>query len=155
MAIYKRVLHHSDNTVPKWFLETLGVWVSILNDCPYCVNHHAKGMERLIDDHGRAQEVLRALKNQNVDDVVFTEAESRALRYAEILTRTPGEVTRQHVIGLVDAGYTDGEILEINQVVAYFNYANRTVLGLGVAIEGDIVGLSPGNSDDPSDWSHK
>ncbi len=59
------------------------------------------------------------------------------------------------VSNLQDQGWHDGEILEINQVVAYFNYANRTVLGLGVAIEGDIVGLSPGNSDDPSDWSHK
>lgn len=33
MAIYKYVLHHSNNTVPKWFLETLGVWVSSLNEC--------------------------------------------------------------------------------------------------------------------------
>ncbi len=37
MAIYKYVLHHSANTVPKWFLETLGVWVSSLNRCDYCV----------------------------------------------------------------------------------------------------------------------
>ena len=28
MAIYKYVLHHTNNIVPKWFLETLGVWVS-------------------------------------------------------------------------------------------------------------------------------
>lgn len=33
--------------------------------------------------------------------------------------------------------------LEINQVVAYFAYANRTVLGLGVNTEGEILGLSP------------
>ncbi len=40
MAIYKYTLHHSANTVPKWFLETLGVWVSSLNACGYCVEHH-------------------------------------------------------------------------------------------------------------------
>ena len=33
MAIYKYVLHHTNNTVPKWFLETIGVWVSLLNKC--------------------------------------------------------------------------------------------------------------------------
>ena len=33
MAIYKYVLHHRDNTIDKWFLETLGVWVSALNNC--------------------------------------------------------------------------------------------------------------------------
>jgi uncharacterized protein YciW len=42
-------------------------------------------------------------------------------------------------------GWSDGEILEINQVAAYFNYANRTVLGLRVQIDGDIIGLSPNN----------
>jgi hypothetical protein len=33
MAIYKYVLHHSANTIPKWFLETLGVFISSLNNC--------------------------------------------------------------------------------------------------------------------------
>ena len=51
-------------------------------------------------------------------------------------------------------GYSDGEILEINQVTAYFNYANRTVLGLGCSTDGDILGLSPNKSDNPDDWNH-
>ena len=58
------------------------------------------------------------------------------------------------IIELRDLGYTDGEILEINQVTAYFSYANRTVLGLGCSTDGDIIGLSPGNSQDPNDWGH-
>ena len=53
------------------------------------------------------------------------------------------------------AGMTDGEILEVNQVVAYFAYANRTVLGLGVTTEGDTLGLSPSATDRPDDWSHR
>ncbi|MCF6347710.1 MAG: hypothetical protein L3J20_05345 [Flavobacteriaceae bacterium] len=40
MSLYKNVLHHSNNTMPKWFLETIGVYVSILNNCSYCVDHH-------------------------------------------------------------------------------------------------------------------
>jgi len=36
MALYKYVLHHTGNTVEKWFLETIGVWVSQLNRCAYC-----------------------------------------------------------------------------------------------------------------------
>ena len=55
---------------------------------------------------------------------------------------------------LRNAGLDDGEILEINQVTAYFNYANRTVLGLGCSTAGDIIGLSPNNSDDPDNWNH-
>ncbi|MEC7767911.1 MAG: alkylhydroperoxidase, partial [Acidobacteriota bacterium] len=30
-----------------------------------------------------------------------------------------------------------------NQVVAYFNYANRVLNGLGVTTEGDVLGTSP------------
>lgn len=61
--------------------------------------------------------------------------------------------------GAVDAlrsqGLDDGEILEINQVAAYFAYANRTVLGLGVTTEGDVLGLSPGDGKGPDDWQHR
>ena len=52
------------------------------------------------------------------------------------------------------AGFDDGEILEINQVTAYFAYANRTILGLGSTTEGDVLGLSPSDADNPDDWSH-
>ncbi len=55
---------------------------------------------------------------------------------------------------LRQAGLGDGEILEINQVVSYFAYANRTVLGLGVSTRGDALGLSPGDSERPDDWRH-
>ena len=41
---------------------------------------------------------------------------------------------------LRSAGWTDGEILEINQIVGYFNYVNRLLNGLGVTTEGDVVG---------------
>jgi uncharacterized protein YciW len=53
-----------------------------------------------------------------------------------------------------EAGLDDGMILEVNQVVAYFAYANRTVLGLGVSHAGEVLGLSPGDSDDPDNWTH-
>lgn len=54
-----------------------------------------------------------------------------------------------------DKSFSGGEILEINQVVSCFNYANRTVLGLGVHTKGGILGLSPNNSDDPENWAHE
>lgn len=47
MELYKNVLHHSGNELPKWFLEYLGVWVSWLNHCSYCVDHHRAGLNRL------------------------------------------------------------------------------------------------------------
>ena len=34
----------------------------------------------------------------------------------------------------------DVEILEANQIICYFNYVNRSINGLGVTTEVDIVG---------------
>ncbi|UWR21490.1 carboxymuconolactone decarboxylase family protein [Sulfitobacter sp. S190] len=154
MALYKHVLHHSANTVPKWFLETLGVWVSSLNDCAYCVEHHFAGLKRLLDDDARADALRAALAAGDVGGTPLDAAQQAALRYAQRLTQTPADMDAADVEALRMAGWDDGQILEINQVTAYFGYANRTVLGLGCSTDGDVIGLSPGNSDDPDDWGH-
>jgi len=156
MALYKYVLHHSGNLTPKWFLEALGVYVSLLNGCAYCVDHHFSGLSRHLNDDPRAAAIRKALAAGNFGDT-FTLAERAALAYAETLTRSPQAQAQlqQRLEAMRSAGLDDGRILEINQVVAYFSYANRTVLGLGVTTDGDILGLSPNNSDNPDDWSHR
>lgn len=155
MKLYKNVLHHSANMVPKWFLETIGVWVSLLNRCDYCADHHFAGLARLLDDEDRSTAIGATLGQGVIDACPVEDKEKGALRYAETLTRNPSSVTEAMVQGLRNGGYGDGEILEINQVTAYFNYANRTVLGLGCTSDGDDLGLSPGQNDDPDNWSHE
>ncbi|HMB90705.1 MAG TPA: peroxidase-related enzyme [Rhodothermales bacterium] len=154
MALYKNVLHHSSNTLPKWLLETIGVYVSLLNKCSYCVEHHFEGLRALLDDDARATAIRKALETNTLTEV-FDAREQAVLGYAWILTRVPAEMTPHHLGELRMVGLTDGEILEVNQVTGYFAYANRTVLGLGVITEGDILGRSPSNSDNPDDWQHR
>jgi uncharacterized peroxidase-related enzyme len=156
MALYKYVLHHASNVTPKWFLEALGVHVSLLNGCAYCVLHHFEGLRRLLGDDERAMAIRRALES-GAHDAVFTAAERAAIDYAAALTQAPPDERdlKRKLEAMRAAGLDDGQILEINQVVAYFAYANRTVLGLGVTTDGDILGLSPGNSENPNDWSHR
>ena len=153
MALYKNVLHNSNNTLPKWFLETIGVYVSILNSCDYCINHHFEGLKRLIDNDEKSNQIKTDLEKGNQP---FVEDKFNAgLEYAKKLTLVASEVKEEDVISLRNVNLSDGEILEINQVVSYFNYANRTVLGLGVSTKGDIIGLSPNNSDDENHWNHQ
>ena len=65
--------------------------------------------------------------------------------YAQVFIRDQLGLTENHIIGLRNAGYTDGVVYEINQVRPYFSYANQTVLGLGCSTRGGILGLSPKN----------
>jgi len=155
MAIYKFVLHHPDNTIPKWFLETLGVWVSSLNNCDYCIDHHFAGLKRLLADDHKARAIKAAIDARDVSGAPLDGKQKLAMHYAQTLAQSPSATNETMVADLRAAGFDDGEILEINQVTSYFCYANRTVLGLGCSTEGDIIGLSPNNSDDPDDWSHR
>ena len=152
MVLYKNVLHHTSNTLPKWLLETVGIYVSLLNKCAYCVEHHFNGLKRLLKDDARSEKLRTALEQNNLD--AFDAREQAILQYAYTLTTQPSNVVESLVQDLRTAGLSDGEILEVNQVTAYFAYANRTVLGLGVTTDGDILGLSP-NSSDGDDWKHQ
>jgi len=154
MALYKYVLHHPGNTVPKWFLEAVGLYTSLLNKCPYCIEHHYQGMMRLLNDDVRSKAIRAALESGDWA-AVFTPGEAAALAYVRTLTESPAAVSHADIRSLRDLGWEDGEILEINQVAAYFNYANRTVLGLGINTEGDLLGLSPGDSSDVTNWQHQ
>lgn len=153
MTLYKSVLHHSGNSLPKWYLEALGIYVSHLNNCSYCVDHHFEGFKRLLKDDNRANEFLRQIKNDKVE-TFFEAPYSAGFIYAKKLTLSIQLISKKDFDAAKSAGFSDGELLEINQVTSYFNYVNRSVLGLGIITEGDILGLSPNNSDDSENWNH-
>lgn len=159
MALYKNVLHHRANTTPKWLLETIGVYVSLINRCDYCVAHHFEGLRKLLNDEEKSSaiksELTKALESGAIETAALSSKEIAALNYAAQLSNAPASIAEAQIEQLRTAGWDDGEILEINQVAAYFAYANRTVLGLGVTTEGDQLGLSPNNSDDRDDWGHR
>jgi len=153
MAIYKNVLHNSANTLPKWYLETLGVYVSMLNKCDYCIEHHFEGLKRLLNDDKKSKEIRKELENDSFKSIE-KDGYQQGLLYAKKLTLYPNQLVKNEIVDLKEKGITEGEILEINQVVSYFNYANRTVLGLGVTTKGDVLGLSPSSSED-NNWKHQ
>ena len=141
-TLYRAVLHDPANQLPAWFLEALGVYTSLLNHGHYSVAHHALGFRHALNQNERADTILEALESDQPDSA-FAGKELALLRYARQLTLPPGHIEKGDVERLRSAGATDGEILEGNQVVAYFNYANRVLNGLGVTTEGDVLGTSP------------
>lgn len=154
MALYKSVLHHFGNSLDKWILEAVGVTVSQINGCSYCVQHHYTGMKRLLQDDARAEAIKAAIVADAPEQALEGKALA-ALRYAAKLTRAPAAMLEADIAALRAVGLEDGEILEINQVAGYFAYANRTILGLGVTTAGEDIGLAPSDSDTPDDWGHQ
>lgn len=155
MALYKNVLHHSGNRLPKWILEALGIYVSLLNGCAYCVEHHFAGLQKLLGEAVPAGDLRGLLERNEFAGLSRFDPRLEAIcGYARRLTQSPGEMDESDLARLRTAGLDDGEILEVNQVTSYFAYVNRTVLGLGVTTKGDVLGLSPNDSNDPENWRH-
>ena len=139
VVLYRSVLHNPDNTLPFWFLEVVASYVSILNNCDYSLRHHFTNARRLIGDDARADAVRAALDAHRPEDA-FDGKELALLVYAGKLTTEVGAMTEADIRAVRAASADDGEILEVNQVCAYFNYSNRLLNGLGVTTEGDIIG---------------
>ena len=57
------------------------------------------------------------------------------LDYAVKLTLTPGKMDQGDVERLREVGFDQAAILDICQVVSYYNYVNRMADGLGVELE--------------------
>lgn len=139
VVLYRAALHDDANTIPMWFQETVSSYVSILNDCPYSLANHWNNARHLIADEVRADQIEAALTSHSPQDA-FEDAELAILQYAEKLTLSPGQMVEADVQAMRDFGVDDGQILEANQIIGYFNYVNRCLNGLGVTTDGDIVG---------------
>tara|TARA_B100001094_G_C17869127_1_gene641222 strand:- start:289 stop:675 length:387 start_codon:yes stop_codon:yes gene_type:complete len=123
-----------------WFQETLSSYVSILNNCEYSLANHWANAKYLINNLDRSNTIKKALDDRK-PEYAFKDVQLGFLKYAEKLTLSPSKMEKSDVDNLRGLGASDGEILEANQIISYFNYVNRSINGLGVKTDGDTVGF--------------
>lgn len=138
--LYLAAMHHKDNVLPKQMSELIGTYVAILTGCDYAAAHHGHNYACLIDDCDRSEGALKALADNNLE-YFRDKREASALLYTQLLCLTPASVKQQHVQALAEAGWNDGEILEIAQVVAMFSYFVRVINGVGIHLGDEKLGL--------------
>lgn len=104
---------------------------SVLNGTVHC----ASGARARLEQAGEDPAIVAAIDRSPVEAPVAVADEPRLaaiLRYALRLTRTPAAVTRSDVDALREHGLEDIDILDLNNLVAYYNYVNRVANGLGL-----------------------
>ncbi len=69
------------------------------------------------------------------ETVTLTDRQRALCSCAVKLTRTPAEMNDQDVEALRQAGLGDVDILDLIQVISYFNYINRIADALNVPME--------------------
>jgi uncharacterized peroxidase-related enzyme len=113
--------------------EMIAVAVSVANGCEYCQIHHAQALNFYWKDDAKIAAFLK-----NYHDVALSERERRLCEYARQLTIDPAAAANTDVTApLREIGLSDAAILDATLVIAYFNFVNRIVLGLGVTLEAD------------------
>ena len=152
LEIYKAALHSKPNALSPRERELVGVCVSLLNECEYCVAHHQAGLARHIGSAELAEELAQAAVGKRESEQI-TAKEVAMCTYAAKLTLQPGEMSEEDLAPLRAAGLDDAAILDLNQIAAYFAYANRTVNGLGVVTDGEPLGLHPDENEEG--FAHK
>ena len=128
---------HRPSPLSRAEREMVAVAISRLNGCDYCLAHHRAGLERLVPKRPGLAEALAGGETGDLGP-----REAALVAFATALTVAPGRMSEADVAELRTGGLDDRAILDLAQVVGYFNYVNRIVTGLGVEL-GDNEG-APG-----------
>ena len=107
--------------------EMVATVVSAINGCGYCVEHHGAALEEEAEQPGLTEWVLAGDDRAELD-----ERTRQLVEFAEKLTREPDDMGAADVDELRSVGMSDEEILDLVQLIAYFNYTNRVATALGV-----------------------
>ncbi|MDO6654965.1 carboxymuconolactone decarboxylase family protein [Anaerobacillus sp. 1_MG-2023] len=107
--------------------EAVVVFVSHLNGCDYCYTGHGSLLKEISGDDS----ILEKLEGYESSDA-FEDHLKSILSYAEKLVRSPKSLEKADLEKLKEHDYSEKEIVEINQLIAYTSYTNQTSIGLGL-----------------------
>lgn len=106
--------------------EMIGLVVSSVNCCNYCLTTHSDTLRMLTKDP-----VWVDTLTYNFRSAKLTDKQRALCEYAFRATKYPDEITTKEVDLLREVGFNDNEILEAAFVVGFFNYTNRWVSTIG------------------------
>ncbi|MEQ8347364.1 MAG: alkylhydroperoxidase domain protein [Sneathiellaceae bacterium] len=128
------IFHNPDSGLPRAERELAAAATSRLNGCIYCASVHARFAAQYSK---RFDEVQRLL-----DEGVGARIDPRwdAIIDASVaLSETPSRFGPEHVAALRATGMDDPAIADAINAIAFFNWANRLMLSLGLATKGNTA----------------
>jgi uncharacterized peroxidase-related enzyme len=127
------LLENADNpVVDKRYAEICVVTVSKLNECDYCVAHHAP---RLVD-HGLPLETVERILE---DDCPGLNEVDRLVRdYAVAVTETPGRI-RDAMFERLREHFSEEQIVELTLRTALCGFFNRFNEAMGIEMEDGVL----------------
>ena len=116
-----------DVALPRAVKEKIGLVVSGINHSSYCIAVHSEMLHHL----GVPKSLARQLAI-DYSSAPASEPEQALFRFADKLTRQPGEIAASDVDELRRYAWNDAQIHETVLAAAWFNFVNRISAGLGL-----------------------
>lgn len=121
-----------DSPLTRAQREMIAVVVSSANHCRYCIVHHSTALKTMWKDDDKVHSLSDDFKQSGLDA-----QELLLSSYAIELTINPDVSHKETIEKMKAIGLSDRAILDATLVIAYFNFVNRIVHGLGVELEQD------------------
>lgn len=132
MDLYMQIMF-GESPLKRWQREMIAVVVSSVNKCDYCIEHHANALLNYWKDSEKVNRLVANYQNVGLDEI-----NTNFCLYAQVLTKNPESKNSDLVLKkLKYNGVTDRAILDATLIIAYFNFVNRLILGLGVEFSTD------------------
>ncbi len=115
---------------------------SVLNQTPHC----ASGARHKLELEGVPDELVARLADDPLAGGTGSARLDEIVRYAAILTLSPGAISEHDIDALREVGLSDADIVALNNLAAYYSYTNRVATGLGLRSEvpaAHAVGAAP------------
>ncbi|BDS15285.1 peroxidase-related enzyme [Aureispira anguillae] len=130
MDLYMKIMF-GKSPLRRYQREMMAVVVSVCNNCLYCTEHHAEAVRHFWKDAAKVDQLIA-----DYTQVDLSEIDQLYCQLAKQLTQHPSQTSQEKYLKpLKDLGVDDRAILDATLVIAYFNFVNRIVLGLGVHLE--------------------
>ncbi len=118
-----------DRSLSREQCEMIGVVVSSMNGCDYCVNHHAEALNHYWRDKERTNTLV-----EGYEDLELPQKDKAMLDFVKKTTEEPDSVKESDLDRLRSKGFSDEQILNMTLIASYFNFVNRIALSMGVEL---------------------
>lgn len=122
---YNEIMLGEDSRLTRLEREMIAVVVSCHNCCYYCLVAHGQAVRELSGDPELGELLAMNYRVANLPPRHRT-----MLDFAWALTASPGAIGEPDRAALRRAGFDDGDIYDICEIVALFNLSNRMAMGL-------------------------
>jgi uncharacterized peroxidase-related enzyme len=126
LALYE-VVDATPSDVPEWARRAVALLTSVLNGCLHCT---VGNTQKLVEaGHGT---LAAAIKDDPGGHLTGSPSIDAIFGYTRALVLRPATIVEADVTALRDAGWSDLDILDVNNIAAYYCYINRVAHGLGL-----------------------